>query len=144
MSGAALLANYDSHPHIALFMRASKEILEAKMSDDLPSHDSSSWSDVLQQLNIPKLIAGPAGEVISRLVGHAVDVPSEYIKNIKQGIQDRREARTEVSKALAKAVAMEVVEDRELLRRAAQSFLAKELRSQANKESGLHPISETR
>jgi hypothetical protein len=105
------------------------------MGDEIVPIETSSWSDVLQELNIPKLIAGPAGEAISRLVGHAVDIPSEYVKNIKQGIQDKREARSEVSKALARAAATEVAADKELVHRAAQSFLAKELRSQANKEA---------
>jgi hypothetical protein len=105
------------------------------MGNEIIPPESSSWADVLQELNVPKLIAGPAGEAISRLVGHAVDIPSEYIKNIKQGIQDKRDARSEVSKALAKAAATEVAADQGLVHRAAQSFLAKELRSQANKEA---------
>jgi hypothetical protein len=105
------------------------------MGNEIAPIETSSWSDVLQELNIPKLIAGPAGEAISRLVGHIVDVPSEYIKSFKQGIEDKREARSAVSKALATAVATEVVADKDLVRRAAQSFLAKELRSQTNKEA---------
>ena len=105
------------------------------MGNEIAPIETSSWSDVLQELNIPKLIAGPAGEAISRLVGHVVDVPSEYIKSFKQGIEDKREARSAVSKALATAVATEVVADKDLVRRAAQSFLAKELRSQTNKEA---------
>jgi hypothetical protein len=105
------------------------------MGNEIAPIETSSWSDVLQELNIPKLIAGPAGEAISRLVGHVVDVPSEYIKSFKQGIEDKRETRSAVSKALATAVATEVVADKDLVRRAAQSFLAKELRSQTNKEA---------
>lgn len=108
---------------------------ECIVGNDIVPSDPSSWSDVLERFNIPKLIAGPAGEAISRLVGHAVDVPSEYIKNFRQGIVDKREARTEVSKALARAAASDVVADKELVHRAAQSFLAKELRAQTNKEA---------
>jgi hypothetical protein len=105
------------------------------VGNDIVPSDPSSWSDVLERFNIPKLIAGPAGEAISRLVGHAVDVPSEYVKNFKQRIVDKREARTEVSKALARAAASDAVADKELVHRAAQSFLAKELRAQTNKEA---------
>jgi hypothetical protein len=105
------------------------------MSNEIIPTETSSWSDVLQELNIPKLIAGPAGDAISRLVGHIVDVPSEYIKSFKQGIQDKREARSAVTNALATAVATDVVADKDLVHRAAQSFLAKELRSQTNKEA---------
>jgi hypothetical protein len=105
------------------------------VGNDIVSSDPLSWSDVLEKFNIPKLVAGPAGEAISRLVGHAVDVPSEYVKNFKQQIVDKREARTEVSKALARAAASDVVADKELVHRAAQSFLAKELRAQTNKEA---------
>jgi hypothetical protein len=105
------------------------------MGSEIVPTETSSWSDVLQELNIPKLIAGPAGEAISRLVGHLVDVPSEYVKSFKHGIEDKREARSVVSKALATAVATEAVADKDLVRRATQSFLAKELRAQTNKEA---------
>jgi hypothetical protein len=108
---------------------------ERSMGNETAPIETSSWSDVLQELNIPKLIAGPAGEAISRLVGYLVDVPSEYVKSFKQGIADKREARSAVSKALATAVASEVVADKDLVRRATQSFLAKELRAQTNKEA---------
>src|SRR4051812_990003 len=105
------------------------------MSNEIVPSGASSWSDVLNELNVPKLILGPAGEALSRLVGHVADVPAEYVKSFTQSIKDKREARTEVSRALAKAVAADVVADRELVNRAAQSFLAKELRAQTNKEA---------
>jgi hypothetical protein len=105
------------------------------MGNEIVPSEASSWSDVLQELNFPKIILGPAGEAISRLVGHVADLPTEYVKSFTQVIQDKREARSEVSKALSKAVAAEVSNDRELIQRAAQSFLAKELRAQTNKEA---------
>jgi hypothetical protein len=105
------------------------------MSNEIVPGEASSWSDVLQELNLPKLVLGPAGEALSRLVGHVADVPAEYVKSFTQGIKDKREARSQVSNALAKAVAAEVATDRDLIQRAAQSFLAKELRSQTNKEA---------
>jgi len=109
--------------------------VELAMSNEIIPGEASSWSNILQELNLPKVFLGPAGEAISRLVGHVADVPAEYVKTFTQGIKDKREARSEVSKALAKAVATEVITDNELVRRAAQSFLAKELRSQTNKEA---------
>ncbi|MGB3042328.1 MAG: DUF2806 domain-containing protein [Xanthobacteraceae bacterium] len=108
------------------------------MDSDIVPVGESTWSNVLKQFNVPKVLLGPAGEAISRLIGHAADIPAEYIANISQGIKDKREARTEVSKALAKAVATDVIGDKALLQRAAQSFLAKEFRSQTNKEAVAH------
>src|SRR5580765_3675959 len=105
------------------------------MSNEIVPGEASSWSSVLEELNLPKLVLGPAGEALSRLVGHIADVPAEYVKTFAQGIRDKWEARTEVSKALSKAVATEIANDRELIHRAAQSFLAKELRAQTNKEA---------
>ena len=105
------------------------------MTKEIVPGEASSWSDALQELNLPKLILGPAGEALSRFVGHVADVPSEYVNSFTQSIKDKRDARTEVSKALANAVAKEVGTDHDLVHRAAQSFLAKELRSQANKEA---------
>lgn len=103
------------------------------MGNDLEKPESS-WLDALQELNLPKLILGPAGDALSRLVGSVADIPVEYSKSFVQGIRDKREARTEVSKALAKAVSSHVSADDALVERAAQSFLAKGLRAQSNKE----------
>jgi hypothetical protein len=113
--------------------RAVETLQGATMSDDLQYHVSS-WSDALQEFNLPKVVLGPAGDSLSRLIGNLADIPGEYVKSFKQGIQDRREARAEVSRALAKAVAAEVSADRNLMQRATQNFLAKELRAQSNKE----------
>ena len=105
------------------------------MSDEiLPEGQQSDWSSLLEELNLPKLLLGPAGQALSRLVGHVADVPAEYVKSFTQVIKDKRDARTEVSKALSAAVAKEVAGDSELIKRATQSLLAKELRAQTNKE----------
>jgi hypothetical protein len=79
------------------------------MSNEIVPGESSSWSDVLQELDLPEIILGPAGEALSRLVGHVADVPAEYLKSFTRSIQDKREARTEVNQALAKAVSSAVV-----------------------------------
>lgn len=100
-----------------------------------PITEATSWSDVLQGLNIPKFIAGPAGEALSRLVGHALDIPAAKLDQIKQGIKDKTEAKTIVSQALAHKAADILPSDPALMERAAQSFLAKELRKQTNKEA---------
>jgi hypothetical protein len=101
------------------------------MNDEIVPKDGAGWID---NLNLPRVLAGPAGEALARLVGNVADIPSEYLENIAQGIRDKREARTAVSKALSKAVSDKIATDERLVERAMQSYLARELRSQVNKE----------
>lgn len=89
----------------------------------------------LDQLNLPKIVAGPAGEAISRLIGGAVDIPAAWLAQVAQGVKDRTEAKSVVSKAVADAAANLARNDPEVVQRAAHSLLAKELRHQTNREA---------
>ncbi|MDI4236794.1 DUF2806 domain-containing protein [Bradyrhizobium sp. Arg237L] len=89
----------------------------------------------LDELNLPKIVAGPAGEAISRLIGGAVDIPAAWLAQVAQGIKDKTEAKTVVSKAVADAAASIAWNDPEVIQRAAHSLLAKELRHQTNREA---------
>jgi hypothetical protein len=88
----------------------------------------------LDQFNLPKIVAGPAGEAISRLIGGAVDIPAAWLAGVTQRIKDRTEARSVVSKAVADTAATLAKNDPEVIQRAAHSLLAKELRHQTNRE----------
>jgi hypothetical protein len=89
----------------------------------------------LEELNLPKIVAGPAGEAIARLIGGAVDIPAAWLNRVAQGIKDNTEAKSEVSKAVAEAAANLVKNDPEVVQRAAHSLLSKELRHQTNREA---------
>jgi hypothetical protein len=88
----------------------------------------------LQKLNIPEIIAGPAGKALSRLIAGVADIPAAYLEQVSQGIRDKTEAKTAMVRAVAEAATKQAIADPELIRRAANAFLAKELRAQSNKE----------
>lgn len=90
---------------------------------------------ILDKLNLPHLIAGEAGKALSRLVGEGLDYPSAWIQRYTQGVKDGTEARSVVNKAIADAVARKISDDPAVIERAANSFLARELRKQTNKEA---------
>jgi hypothetical protein len=87
----------------------------------------------LEQLNLPSILLGPAGKAFSRLLGELADIPSAGIQRLTQAIKSKTEAKAKVANALAEAVAKQVASNPELVKLAAQSFLAKELRGQDNK-----------
>jgi len=89
----------------------------------------------LDELNLPKIVAGPAGEAIARLIGGAVDIPAAWFNRVAQGIKDKTEAKSVVSKAVADAASNLAKNDPEIVQRAAHSLLSKELRHQTNRES---------
>lgn len=89
----------------------------------------------LDGLNLPKLIAGPAGDALARLIGGAVDIPAAWLHRVAQGVHDKTEAKSLVSKAVAAAAADLARNDPAIVQRAAHSLLAKELRHQTNREA---------
>jgi hypothetical protein len=89
----------------------------------------------LDALNLPKIVAGPAGEAIARLIGGAVDIPAAWLNQVAQGVKDKTEAKTIVSKAVADAAANLARNDPEVVHRAAHALLSKELRHQTNREA---------
>ncbi|MCA1401936.1 DUF2806 domain-containing protein [Bradyrhizobium sp. BRP56] len=102
------------------------------MSNDVVPSPSGSFLD---EINLPKLVAGPAGEAIARLIGGAVDIPAAWLAQVAQGVKDKTAAKTAVSKAVADAAANLAKNDPEIVQRAAHSLLSKELRHQTNKEA---------
>jgi Protein of unknown function (DUF2806) len=89
----------------------------------------------LDKLNLLKMLAGPAGEALARLIGGTVDIPAAWLNSVAQGIKDKTEAKTVVSKAVADAAANLARNDPEIVQRAAHALLTKELRHQANREN---------
>jgi hypothetical protein len=105
------------------------------MTNEIMPEAATSWLD---NVNLPKLLAGPAGQALSRLVGHVIDVPAAKIQQVSQEIRDKTEAKSIVSRKLANEAAKVLAGDPVLVQRAAENFLAKELRRQANKEAIAH------
>jgi hypothetical protein len=102
------------------------------MADDLIPTGEPGFLD---KLNLPKLVAGSAGEAISRLVAGAVDIPAAWMNQFAQGIKDKTEAKSAVSKAVGDAAAQLAVSNPEIVKRAAHSLLSKQIRGQANREA---------
>lgn len=105
------------------------------MANDIVPTEGTSWADVLEKFNIPKLVAGAAGDALSRLIGRVVDIPVAKLEQITQSIKDKTQAKSLVTQTLSKEVAKNIGNDKDLIQRAADSFLAKELRKQTNKEA---------
>lgn len=89
----------------------------------------------LTELNLPKFIAGPAGEALSKLIGGMVNIPVAWLDQKAQAIKDRTEAKTALSRAVTGAAIDVVKSDPDLPRRAAESLIAREYRAQINKEA---------
>jgi hypothetical protein len=103
------------------------------MTNDLIPQNAS--GNFLEQFNLPKLLAGPAGEAVSRLIGGAAEIPAAWLRRVTQGIDDKTEAKSVVSKAVADAAANLAKNDPEIVQRAAHNLLSKELRHQSNREA---------
>jgi len=105
------------------------------MSNELVSAETSSpLTQFLQELNLPQVIAGPAGKAISRLVAGVLEVPVAYMESFAQGIKNKTEARQMVSKEVAAAAARFAAADEDIVARAVHNLLAKEYRHQKSKE----------
>lgn len=105
------------------------------MTNDLEPIGSSPIGEFFEKLNLPHLIAGPAGKAISRLIGASVDIPAAALERIAKNIRSKTDAKETVTKALAQAAANHAVADPDLVDRATQTLLGKELRRQGNKEA---------
>lgn len=103
--------------------------------NDITPRPVSALAEFLEKLNVPSLVAGPLGQAISRLIGGVVDIPAAKLEQVAQGIRDRTNARTSMTNALADAAAKRAVADNELVLRATNAMLARDLRGQINKEA---------
>lgn len=84
---------------------------------------------------LPRIVAGPAGHALSRLVGSVTDIGAAWFKGIEQGLTDRTEARSSMTKALSDAAMALAVQDPDLVNRAMSTMLSREIRSQKNKDA---------
>jgi hypothetical protein len=96
--------------------------------------EQGSWAQVFDG-GLPKLLAGPAGAAISRLIGAAVEIPAAYVDGLAQSIRDRTEGRSTVMQALAAKAAEQAVADPVLVDRALQTLLSKAVRAQKYKDA---------
>jgi hypothetical protein len=88
----------------------------------------------VKSLNLPEMIAGPAGKAISRLVAGVVEIPAAYLDDFAQSIKNKTKAKELVSSEVAAAAAKLAANDTDIVARAAHNLLAKEYRRQKNKE----------
>lgn len=101
----------------------------------VPSGALDKIKEVIGEINLPKLIAGPAGDAISRLIAGGADIPAAWLEQKAKAIRNKTEAQSQVAKTLADAASELVKNDPALVQRAADAFLAKELRHQHNRET---------
>lgn len=80
------------------------------------------------------MLAGPAGNAISRLLGAAVDIPAAYLRGFSQRADDQTEARSYISQQIAKRAAERAVEDPKIMDRAMNNMLLRSYRVQENKD----------
>lgn len=105
------------------------------VANDLTTIEPQSAIDrFIEKLNLPEMIAGPAGKAVSRLIAGVVDIPAAYLDSFTQGIKDKTVARTRVNQEVAAAAAKIAAGDEDIVARAAHNLLAKEYRHQKNKE----------
>jgi hypothetical protein len=102
-----------------------------------PATTPGIWDKVIEAIgdaNLPKLIAGPAGEALARLIAGGADIPAAWLQQKAQAIKDKTEAQSLMTKTLAGAAAELVKSDPALVQRAAEAFIAKEIGHQHNRE----------
>jgi hypothetical protein len=105
------------------------------MANDLvPEESNNAVESFTEKLNLPQMIAGPAGKAISRLVAGVIEIPAAFLDSFAQSIKDKTTARSTVSNEVAKAAAKLASDDKDIVARAAHNLLAKEYRHQKNKE----------
>lgn len=111
------------------------------MANDIvpePSPDTPGvWDKIIEAIgdaNLPKFVAGPAGEAIARLIAGGADIPAAWLQQKAQAIRDKTEAKSLMTRTLAGAAAELVKADPALVQRAAEAFIAKEIGHQHNRE----------
>lgn len=101
----------------------------------MSDNHGSDWLSRVSEGGLPKILLGPAGAAISRLIGASVEIPAAWLDSHSQKIRDKTDARSQLSKALAKNAVEAVGQDPELVDRAVASLLGKEYRQQVNREA---------
>jgi hypothetical protein len=109
-------------------------MIEPDNNNLVPVNASSTLEVFLEKLNLPQVIAGPAGKAISRLVAGVLEIPAAYLDDFIGGIKNKTKAKAIVSQEVAVAAAKFAANDTDIVARAAHNLLAKEYRRQKNKE----------
>lgn len=97
--------------------------------------NSETWVSKFVDGGLPQLLAGPAGNALSRLLGAIVDIPAAYLHGFAQHANDKTEARTYISQQIAKRVAELAIGDPKVMDRAINSMLLRSYRAQENKDA---------
>ncbi|MDA8869797.1 DUF2806 domain-containing protein [Rhizobiaceae bacterium] len=105
------------------------------MTEGIEHDETKIRGGVFESLSIPKVIAGPAGDALSRLLGNGADLLGAKLARAVSDRKDQREARSIVSKAIAEKTAEIAVQDADLMERAKESFVNDLLKRQSNKEA---------
>ena len=105
------------------------------MSNETPPNNAGWLSTILNEIDLPKLIAGEAGKSLSRLVGSVLDVPEAWIADKAQKIKDQTRAKSLISDALANKIADQATSDPEIVSRTMTRWLGEETRKQENREA---------
>ena len=87
------------------------------------------------QKTLPKILLGPAGTAISRLIGSVTYIPAAWLEQQAQGIKDATATRSHVTQALATQTAKTAITDPEIMERAKTALVDKVYRRQVNKEA---------
>lgn len=95
----------------------------------------AAWLGKALSAGAEKVITGSGVAAIGRLIGAAADIPASYMEGVSQGIRDRADARSAVTKALAETAAMTVSGDPAVMNRALNNMLHRQYRIQENKEA---------
>ena len=108
------------------------------MSENIPSAsepEKGNWLTTIIEGGLPQFLAGPAGKAISRLIGAGVEIPAAYLEGISQGVRDKTQARSVLTRAIADQAKQQVVSDPATMERAINSMLTRSYRAQVNKDS---------
>lgn len=100
------------------------------MSGDV-NNNGGSW---LSKVNLPQLLAGRAGEAVSKIIGAPIEVLSARIDRVRANVEARTEGQVEFQKIVAAAAAKEAIEDSEFVSRAIVTYGRDLIKKQKNKE----------
>jgi hypothetical protein len=104
-------------------------------NNPIPESESQTWLTAVIEGGIPQIVAGPAGKAISRLIGASFNIPVAYLDGISQGIRDKTDARSALTRAIAECAKLQAVEDPSVMERALNSMLSRSYRGQLNKDN---------
>lgn len=108
------------------------------MTNSENSNVPATWVDVFKSLSeggLPQVIAGPAGQAISRLIGGAVEIPAAWLEQKAQRIRDETEARSLMVKAIASEAAIVAAGDPAVTQRAIDRYVQELSKKQVNREA---------